>query len=331
MSAALHPADVLFAGEAPLPLLPAVDHYAGSEKLIVKALEIQQQLGPVVDVTCDCEDGARAGFEAEHALMCARLIASPANTFGRVGARVHDITHPHWREDLRILVSEAGERLSFITLPKARSVGDVAAQLAVLRALESEHALPRPIPVHVLIETHGALRDAANIAALPGVESLDFGLMDFVSAHQGAIASAAMQSPGQFDHPLIRRAKCEIVAAALGNGCVPTHNVTTELRDPEAVFQDALRARQEFGFLRMWSIHPDQIAPILRAMQPSFEDVAEAADILLAAQANAWGPIRHQGKLHDRASYRYYWSQLCRAQATGCTLPPAARDAFFSA
>ena len=73
MTPALHPAAVLFAGEAPLPPLPAVDHYAGSEKLIRKALEIQQQLGPVVDITCDCEDGAKAGDEAAHALMCARL------------------------------------------------------------------------------------------------------------------------------------------------------------------------------------------------------------------------------------------------------------------
>ena len=46
-----HPKDVLFPGEKPFPILPAVDHYAGSEKLMNKALQLQQQLGPVFDLT----------------------------------------------------------------------------------------------------------------------------------------------------------------------------------------------------------------------------------------------------------------------------------------
>ena len=74
------------------------------------------------------------------------------------------------------------------------------------------------LPVHVLIETLGALHDVWEIAGLPGVESIDFGLMDFVSDHHGAIPGAAMKSPGQFEHPLIVRAKCEIATAALARG-----------------------------------------------------------------------------------------------------------------
>jgi citrate lyase subunit beta/citryl-CoA lyase len=99
--------------------------------------------------------------------------------------------------------------------------------------LSANFGVDRRIPVHVLIETHGALREVWEIAALPGVESLDFGLMDFVSGHHGAIPGSAMKSPGQFDHPLVARAKCEISAAAMANGVVPSHNVTTELKDIE--------------------------------------------------------------------------------------------------
>ena len=110
---------------------------------------------------------------------------------------------------------------------------------------------------------------------------------------------------------------------------MPTHNVTTVLIDTETVFRDAQRARTEFGYLRMWSIHPKQIEPILRAMRPDFEEVTIAAEILLAAQAKHWGPIRHQGTLHDRASFRYYWALLRRAEATGCPMPDQALGAFF--
>jgi citrate lyase subunit beta/citryl-CoA lyase len=324
-----HPADVLFAGEKPFPILPAVDHYAGSEKLMRKALALQQDLGPIFDITCDCEDGAHAGAEAEHAAMAAEVVLSVENRFGRVGVRIHDITHPHWQRDLDILVGMAGQRLAFVTLPKVRSARDAGAQIDALRACETANGITRPIPVHILIETHGALREAWEIAALPGVESLDFGLMDFVSGHHGAIPGTAMTSPGQFTHPLVVRAKTEIAAAALANGVIPSHNVTTELRDIEFIRHDAERARREFGYLRMWSIHPNQIQPIVAAMRPDFSEVEAACDILIGAQDAGWGPIQHHGKLHDRASYRYYWELLLRARATGMPLDSEPEGRFF--
>ena len=329
-----HPNDVLFAGEKPFPVLPVVDHYAGSEKLMKKALQLQQELAhnnqPVFDITCDCEDGAHAGAEAEHAEMAAGLISSSDNRFGRVGARIHDITHPHWRKDLEILVYHAGQRLAFLTIPKVRSVDDARTQIDALRSIEAQCRITRPIPIHVLIETHGALKDAWEIASLPGVESLDFGLMDFVSGHHGAIPGSAMKSPGQFDHPLVARAKADIAAAALANGVVPSHNVTTEIKDTTVAADDARRARREFGYLRMWSIHPNQIMPIVAAMRPDFSEVQEATEILEAAQDKDWGPIQHAGRLHDRASYRYYWELLQRAQATGMDIPAGASQRFFS-
>ena len=324
-----HPAQVLFAGEKPFPILPAVDHYCGAEKLMRKAIELQSSMGPVFDITLDCEDGAPIGAEREHAMMCADLTMSIDNRHGRIGARIHDITHSFWREDLEILVGRAGTRLAFLTLPKPRSVADVQTQIDALRESERRANTCRKLPVHVLIETHGALRDAWQIAQLDGVESLDFGLMDFVSAHHGAIPGGAMKSPGQFEHPLVIRAKTEISAAALGNGVVPSHNVTTELKDVEYIRHDAERARREFGYLRMWSIHPNQIEPILQAMRPDFSEVELAAEIILAAQDNDWGPTKHTGKLHDRASYRYYWELLQRAKATGVTLPAEAQSRFF--
>ncbi len=184
--------------------------------------------------------------------------------------------------------------------------------------------------MHVLIETHGALREVCQIAALPEVECIDFGLMDFVSAHHGAIPASAMKSPGQFEHPLVVRAKCEIAAAALAAGVVPAHNVTTELHDLDVVRDDARRARNEFGFLRMWSIHPDQIARSSRPCSPTSPKSRRRRNILLAAQDADWGPIRHQGRLHDRASYRYYWELLQRARGHRRRTAADARSAFFS-
>jgi citrate lyase subunit beta/citryl-CoA lyase len=177
------------------------------------------------------------------------------------------------------------------------------------------------LPVHVLIETHGALRDVHAIAALPQVECLSFGIMDFVSAHYGAIPGNAMRTPGQFAHPLVVRAKLEIAAACHAHGKVPSHNVTTEIKDSAVVATDAQRAAAEFGYTRMWSIHPSQIKPVIKAFTPRVSEVNEAAAILHEAEKVQWGPISQHGRLHDRASYRYYWTVLQRARLAGLPLP----------
>ena len=103
-----------------------------------------------------------------------------------------------------------------------------------------------------------------------------------------------------------------------------------EIKDSTVAADDARRARREFGYLRMWSIHPNQIMPIVAAMRPDFSEVQEATEILEAAQDKDWGPIQHAGRLHDRASYRYYWELLQRAQATGMDIPAGAARRFFS-
>ena len=326
---AAHPRDALFSGEKPFPVIPACEHFAGSEKLIAKALELQAKMGPLFDITCDCEDGAEAGKEKQHAEMIVDVLSSAKNTLGMAGVRIHDYTHAHWKKDVDILVAGAGKSLAYVTLPKSTSAAQVAEMIAYTGSVAARKRIAREIPVHVLVETHGALNDAWDIAALPGVQVLDFGLMDFVSGHHGAIASSNMRSPGQFEHPLIVRAKARIAACALAHGVVPAHNVSLDLKNAYNVFRDAWRARTEFGFLRMWSIHPSQIQPIVDAMKPDLREVADASAILLSAQRANWGPIQYQGELHDRATYRYFWELLQKAQVTGVTLPEEAAGAFF--
>jgi citrate lyase subunit beta/citryl-CoA lyase len=161
-----HPSQVLFAGEKPFPMMPAVDHYAGSEKLINKALQLQNELGPIFDVTCDCEDGAAAGAAREHAEMVAEFIMSDANRHGRVGVRIHDIAIHGWQQDIEIIVARAGRRLAFVTLPKVSAASDdVRRLLGELARATSRQGSNARFPAHVLIETHGALREVWEIAA----------------------------------------------------------------------------------------------------------------------------------------------------------------------
>jgi len=111
---------------------------------------------------------------------------------------------------------------------------------------------------------------------------------------------------------------------------VPSHCVVTEFSDTAAMQAAATRAAREFGYTRMWSIHPSQIRPILEAFAPSVREVDAAASIILAAAQADWAPISHAGQLHDRASYRYYWQVIERAHQTGRPLPDT-MQAYFPA
>jgi citrate lyase subunit beta/citryl-CoA lyase len=329
--AVVHPRDALFGASTAAPrLLPVVDHYCGVEARMRKSLALQAELGPVFDITLDAEDGAPVGGEAEHARLIAELATSAANRFGRVGARVHPWGHAAFEADVDTLVSRAGARLAYLMIPKPDSADDVDRAVAAIDEACARHGAPK-LPLQVLIETHGALREVFRIAAHPRIESLSFGLMDFVSAHGGAIPKSAMALPGQFEHPLVVRAKLEIAAAAHAFGKVPSHCVVTEFRDSERLAAAATRAAREFGYTRMWSIHPDQVRPIVEAFAPAAEEIAEAAELLLAAQRQQWAPISLHDRLHDRASYRYFWTVLERAERTGRSLPAEVRQAFFPA
>jgi citrate lyase subunit beta/citryl-CoA lyase len=329
-SVPVHPRKALFGADDIAPALPVCDHYAGVEARMLKSLQLQADLGPVFDVTLDCEDGAPVGGEAEHAHLVAELAMSSRNVHGRVGARVHPVDHPSFDDDVATLVRKAGTRLAYLMVPKVGNLAEVQQAVDAIDRAATEEGLAKRPPVHVLIETHCALRDVDLIAAHPRIESLSFGLMDFVSAHRGAIPVAGMSATGQFEHPLVLRAKLEIAAACHAHNKTPSHCVVTEYKKLDLLQTAATKAARELGYLRMWSIHPDQIRPIVEAFAPTAAETDQAIEILFAAQAADWAPISHRHTLHDRASYRYFWHVLERADRTGQPLPAEARQAFFT-
>ena len=324
-------------GAAVAAPLPVCDHYCGTEPRILKALALQSEMmqeldACVFDVTLDCEDGAPVGGEKDHALMVSALVlkalVATENAVKpierRVAVRVHPVDHPAFEQDIQIVLGEAAAAWSHLMLPKVDSVADVERALRVIDAALAASGRKQALPIHVLIESPLAVHQAASIAAHPRVESLSFGLMDFVSAHGGAIPASAMSVGGlgsaegldQFSHPLVVRAKLEISAVCHAFGKVPSHCVVTEFKRPEIIHAAAQRASRELGFTRMWSIHPDQIRPILAAFTPAQGEIDQASRIICAAQAADWAPISVAGTLHDRASFRYYWQVLEKAHQT---------------
>ena len=322
-----HPRDVLLGAQSGGVSLPVCDHYSGVEARMRKSLQLQadmtQEFGACVfDVTLDCEDGAPIGGEADHAALVTELLGTVAHAC-RVGVRLHPVDHPAFEGDVTAIVGRSVHKPAFVMLPKVDTLAQVQQALAVLDA-----AGGTSVPLHVLLESPLAIHHAFDIAAHPRIQSLSFGLMDFVSAHGGAIPSSGMGVAGQFSHPLVVRAKLALASAAHAFGKVPSHCVVTEFRDQAALKQAALTARNQLGYTRMWSIHPDQIRTLVEVFAPTAHEVDEAACIIEQAARNDWAPTAVAGKLHDRASYRFFWQVLERAHQTGRPLPGEIRHYF---
>jgi citrate lyase subunit beta / citryl-CoA lyase len=323
----LHPSAVLQTSQQ-ATRLPVVDHYCGTAERITKALALQAQLASelgrnVMDVTLDCEDGAPVGGEHAQAIMVRDIAIKHYQTTGlKAAVRIHPTDHPSFEDDIATL-APAFASLAHVMLPKVESVADVDRAASLI---------PAPLSLHVLIESAYAVSQAQTIAAHPRVASLSFGLMDFVSSHNGAIPAAGMTldaDNGQFAHPLVVQAKLAIATACHANGKVPSHCVVTEFKDTAAFEAAARIAASKLGYTRMWSIHPSQIKPILAAFAPSADDVATACEMIPAAQAANWAPISFNNTLQDRASYRYYWQVLQSAYATGVALPSHILTQYF--
>ena len=348
----IHPRDVLLGAQAAAGFLPVCDHYSGVEARMRKSLQLQAEMTAefgacVFDVSLDCEDGAPVGGERDHAQMVVALAnEAQANAIKaglpaqpRIAVRVHPVDHAAFDADVDTVVGGAGTALCHLMVPKVETVADVERAVAAVDAATRGTGRSQSLPLHVLLESPAAVHRAFDIAAHPRVQSISFGLMDFVSAHGGAIPDSAMSSRpdqltgelGQFTHPLILRAKLEIAAACHAHGKVPSHCVVTEFSDTEAMKAAARKASRELGYTRMWSIHPSQIRPILDALAPGEADIERAASIILAAEAAQWAPVSHEGQLHDRASYRYFWQVLERAHQTGRALPSAVQHHFAAA
>ncbi|MFN3580949.1 MAG: HpcH/HpaI aldolase/citrate lyase family protein [Pseudomonas sp.] len=305
--------------------LPFCEHYAGLPRYIFSALKHQERAPYPFDVTIDLEDGAPVGQEQAHLDEVISLLQDQPPNDRRLGVRIHPMDSSLWSQELELLIRHCGSRLSYITLPKATCAGQVRDLINRIEQLCRQYQLAAHLPVHVLLENQQGIRDAWTIAAEPGVETLDFGLIDLVADYAGAIPAAAMEHPLQFQHGLICRARTEIAAAAHHYSLTPAHAVTLELTR-EAALRDARIARDLFGYNRMYSIHSLQIDGIIEAMSPSAAELQVATEVLERARAANWGPIAWQGKLHDAASYRYYLSVLDNARYAGKALPAQLDD-----
>jgi citrate lyase subunit beta/citryl-CoA lyase len=233
---------------------------------------------PADAVVLDLEDAVAVDDKSSaRESVGAQLAGMSTDARRRVVVRINDSASGWFSMDLRTLLQSGGAQ---VMLPKAESPTEIAA----LRA-----ALP-DADVLALIETARGVATVDEIAAASGVSRLVFGTLDF------ALDLDLETSSG--DEGLAYAAGRIAIASRAAGLAPPVAGVTPQLDDEAALLADLAKARR-FGFGAKLCIHPKQIDPIHRALQPSAAAVDWATRVLRAEAASP-GAAKLDGRMVDR-------------------------------
>lgn len=250
--------------------------------------------GVIVDledaVTPAQKEGARA------ALAQAVAALAPALR-GQVLLRVN-AAGTHWHAgDLALAGRLVAKGLAGVVLPKAESAAILA---AVAQAAGAAAAL---VP---LIESAAGLDAVDALARSPQVLRLGFGHLDF-QADLGLDC-------GPDEAELIPARMALAMATRRAGIAAPLDGITAATGDLARLRADAARSRRA-GFGGKLCIHPDQVAPVRAAFEPSPAELDWARRVVAGAAGHAGAVFRLDGRMVDAPVIRLAQRTLALAPA----------------
>jgi citrate lyase subunit beta/citryl-CoA lyase len=226
-------------------------------------------------IILDLEDAVVANDKAAARENVARWMASTPDARDRTLVRVNAVGTAWFDADLELLRRTA-TRVAM--LPKA----DSAEQVARVRA-----ALAGDGSVVPLIETARGVWDVRDIAGASGVQRLAFGTLDY------AVDVGLSGDERGLAYPAARIA----IASRVAGIASPVAGVTAVL-DDEAALQADLAFARAHGFGAKLCIHPNQLAAVRAAFDPTDAELAWARRVLSAVEDGP-GAIRLDGEMID--------------------------------
>jgi citrate lyase subunit beta/citryl-CoA lyase len=236
-----------------------------------------------------------------------------------VSFRMNGLDTRWWYEDLIHVVSEAGEFLDDIIVPKVKRASDIHTVETLLEQVEVNAGLEvGEIGLEPQIEDGMGMHNVSEIAhASDRLDSIIFGPGDY---------SAAMGTPGldigQFpDYPghYWHFALSYINAAAKSAGLPCIDGPYADIED-EAGFRESASNASMLGCDGKWAIHPSQIEIANEVFAPDPE-VAERADRIVTAYEEAMaegkGAVKVDGQMVDEATNKMAQEIVAKARAAG--------------
>ena len=284
------------------------------------ASKVPDMVGKVDVLLGNLEDAVKA--DNKEAARAGLVRIGRATDFGptQLWTRINALDSPWVLDDLTTLVTEIGDKLDVVMVPKVQGAEDIHYVDRLLAQLEAKAGLERPILVHAILET---ARGVANIeeicGASPRMQGLSLGPADLAADRRMKTTRVGGGHPGYlvrqdpdpqqpdkhrqtYQQDLWHYTIARMVDACAMHGIYPYYGPFGDIAD-ETACEDQFRNAFLLGCVGTWSLHPKQIAIANRVFSPSVEDIRHARRVV-AAMGDGTGAVMLDGKMEDDASLK---------------------------
>jgi malyl-CoA/(S)-citramalyl-CoA lyase len=234
--------------------------------------------------------------------------------------RVNSLDSPWFLDDVTRIVTEIGDAIDVMMIPKVEGPEDIHFVDRLLAQLEAKAGLQRPILVHAILETARGVANLEEIcAASPRMQGICLGPADLAAnrrmkttrvggGHPDYVVRAdpnpdAPDAPRPtFQQDLWHYTIARMVDACVTFGLQPFYGPFGDIKDTVAC-EDQFRNAYLLGCVGAWSLHPDQIDIAKRVFSPRPSDVQQAQRVI-DAMGDGTGAIMLDGKMEDDASVK---------------------------
>jgi malyl-CoA/(S)-citramalyl-CoA lyase len=285
------------------------------------AAKVPDMVGSVDVLLGNLEDAVKA--ENKEAARQGLVDIARATDFGQhtqLWTRVNALDSPWVLDDLTTLVSEIGDRLDVVMVPKVQGPEDIHYVDRILAQLEARAGLTRPVLVHAILETARGVANVEEIAgASPRMQGISLGPADLAADRRMKTTRVGGGHPGYlvrqdpvdgdiggerttYQQDLWHYTIARMVDACAMHGIFPYYGPFGDIKDVVAC-EDQFRNAFLLGCVGTWTLHPAQIAIAKKVFSPSAEDVAHARRVQ-AAMGDGTGAVMIDGKMEDDASLK---------------------------
>ncbi|HJR90531.1 MAG TPA: CoA ester lyase [Aeromicrobium sp.] len=245
--------------------------------------------------------------------------------------RVNSLDSPWVLDDFIELVTEIGDKLDVIMVPKVEGAQDIHYVDRLLAQLEARAGIEKPLLVHAILETAEGVANVEEIAgASPRMQGISLGPADLAASRRMKTTRVGGGHPGYlvrtdpvsddlnegrttYQQDLWHYTIARMVDACAANDILPFYGPFGDIKDVVAC-EDQFRNAFLLGCVGAWSLHPVQIDIAKRVFSPSKEDV-EHAKTVVEAMGDGSGAVMINGKMEDDASCKQCIVMLDLAKA----------------
>ena len=270
-------------------------------------------LGNLEDaISADRKEAARSGL----------VEVARTTDFGetQLWTRVNSLDSPWVLDDLITLVTEIGDKLDVIMVPKVEGPEDIHYVDRLLAQLEARAGLKKPLLLHAILETARGVANVEEICgASPRMQGISLGPADLAAnrrmkttrvggGHPDYVVRVDPQGDDYqgdrqtFQQDLWHYTMARMVDACVMHGVLPFYGPFGDIKDVVAC-EDQFRNAYLLGCVGAWSLHPVQVEIAKRVFSPRPEDVRQAQRVI-DAMGDGTGAIMLDGKMEDDASVK---------------------------